>query len=73
MTVVAVIHVAAPELILAPFFVPGEHVEIAISTNLLLVAAVTQFFDCPRTSASDCCADWTRPRAASASPSSAAG
>lgn len=49
MTVVAVLYVTAPSLVLRPFFDPAvsaEHAAMTTAADLLLVAAVLQFFDC---------------------------
>ncbi|MDT3395102.1 MATE family efflux transporter [Streptomyces sp. B1866] len=49
MAVVAVAYAAAPELVLRPFFdadAASDHAAMSIATDLLLVAAVLQFFDC---------------------------
>ncbi|MET9951758.1 MATE family efflux transporter [Streptomyces sp. NPDC006339] len=46
MAVVGAVYVLAPELVLRPFLSPSEHEAISIATNLLLIAAVLQFFDC---------------------------
>jgi hypothetical protein len=46
MAVVALVYMTVPQLVLAPFFDTGDHRAIEIATQLLLVAAVLQFFDC---------------------------
>lgn len=46
MAVVGAVYVIAPEWVLRPFLSPSEHEAISIATNLLLIAAVLQFFDC---------------------------
>ncbi|MFV0128718.1 MATE family efflux transporter [Streptomyces sp. HMX112] len=46
MAVVAAGYALAPGLVLRPFLQPSEHEAIAIATELLLIAAVLQFFDC---------------------------
>lgn len=46
MAVVGAGYVLAPELVLRPFLSSSEHEAISIATNLLLIAAVLQFFDC---------------------------
>ncbi|WP_031475688.1 MATE family efflux transporter [Streptomyces bicolor] len=49
MAVVGVVYLTVPELVLRPFLDPSsaaEHTATDIATNLLLVAAVLQFFDC---------------------------
>ncbi|MFI9045498.1 MATE family efflux transporter [Streptomyces sp. NPDC053427] len=46
MAVVAVLYVAAPKLVLAPFFEGGDSEAVSIATHLLLVTMVLQFFDC---------------------------
>ncbi|WP_214414401.1 MATE family efflux transporter [Sphaerisporangium fuscum] len=43
---VAVLYVAAPRLVLAPFFGGHDEVAAGVAVRLLLVAAVLQFFDC---------------------------
>ncbi|MEV1076751.1 MATE family efflux transporter [Streptomyces sp. NPDC050211] len=45
MAVVGVLYLTIPGLVLRPFLDPSSHAE-DIATNLLLVAAVLQFFDC---------------------------
>ncbi|GAA2260408.1 putative multidrug resistance protein NorM [Streptomyces ruber] len=44
--VVGAVYVLAPGLVLRPFLDPAEHTATAVATDLLLVAAVLQFFDC---------------------------
>ncbi|GGN49187.1 hypothetical protein GCM10012285_37030 [Streptomyces kronopolitis] len=48
MAVVAVLYIAIPRLVLAPFFEGGadDNEAITIATHLLLVTMVLQFFDC---------------------------
>ncbi len=48
MAVVAVLYIAVPRLVLAPFFEggAGDSEAVAIATHLLLVTMVLQFFDC---------------------------
>ncbi|MFF9810732.1 MATE family efflux transporter [Streptomyces coeruleorubidus] len=46
MAVVGAVYVIAPKWVLRPFLSPSEHEAISIATNLLLIAAVLQFFDC---------------------------
>ncbi|MFJ8596952.1 MATE family efflux transporter [Streptomyces sp. NPDC093598] len=46
MAVVAAVYLLAPELVLRPFLSPDETQAIAIGADLLLIAAVLQFFDC---------------------------
>ncbi|MGX1762098.1 MATE family efflux transporter [Streptomyces lydicus] len=48
MAVVAVLYIAAPRLVLAPFFEggAGDREAVSIATHLLLVTMVLQFFDC---------------------------
>ncbi|MFF7258770.1 MATE family efflux transporter [Streptomyces sp. NPDC008159] len=46
MAVVGLVYVTAPGLVLAPFFDTGDAKAVDIATQLLLVAAVLQFFDC---------------------------
>lgn len=46
MTVVGTVYVLAPGLVLRPFLDPAEHTAVTVATDLLLVAAVLQFFDC---------------------------
>lgn len=46
MAVVALIYVTVPDLVLAPFFEGENKSAIDLATQLLLVAAVMQFFDC---------------------------
>ncbi|MDT0346951.1 MATE family efflux transporter [Streptomyces litchfieldiae] len=46
MTAVAAVYALAPALVLRPFLSPSEHEATAIATDLLLVAAILQFFDC---------------------------
>ncbi|MBG0851842.1 MATE family efflux transporter [Streptomyces spinoverrucosus] len=46
MAAVAVVYVTVPRLVLAPFFDTADTTTTDIATNLLLVAAVLQFFDC---------------------------
>ncbi|MBD9724260.1 MATE family efflux transporter [Streptomyces caniscabiei] len=46
MAVVGVVYVTLPGLVLAPFLDSGNSRAVEIATQLLLVAAVLQFFDC---------------------------
>jgi MATE family multidrug resistance protein len=46
MAVVGLAYLTVPQLVLAPFFESGEVRAVDIATQLLLVAAVLQFFDC---------------------------
>ncbi|MFE9764497.1 MATE family efflux transporter [Streptomyces sp. NPDC005808] len=46
MAVVGLVYVTVPHLVLAPFFDSGDDRAVDIATQLLLVAAVLQFFDC---------------------------
>ncbi|MFD7456517.1 MULTISPECIES: MATE family efflux transporter [unclassified Streptomyces] len=46
MAVVGLVYVSVPRLVLAPFFESGEAKAVDIAAQLLLVAAVLQFFDC---------------------------
>ena len=46
MAVVGVVYVTLPGLVLAPFLDSGDDRAFEIATQLLLVAAVLQFFDC---------------------------
>ncbi len=46
MAVVGLVYVTVPGLVLAPFFDSGDDRAVEIATQLLLVAAVLQFFDC---------------------------
>ncbi|MEU2545501.1 MATE family efflux transporter [Streptomyces roseolus] len=46
MTVVGAVYALAPEPVLRPFLAPSETEALAIGTDLLLIAAVLQFFDC---------------------------
>ncbi|MFJ8080091.1 MATE family efflux transporter [Streptomyces sp. NPDC096205] len=46
MAVVALVYGTVPELVLAPFFDTGNDKATDIAVQLLLVAAVLQFFDC---------------------------
>ncbi|MEV5320292.1 MATE family efflux transporter [Streptomyces sp. NPDC052687] len=46
MAVVGLVYLTVPKLVLAPFFESGEVRAVDIATQLLLVAAVLQFFDC---------------------------
>ncbi|UUU34217.1 MATE family efflux transporter [Streptomyces sp. CA-210063] len=46
MAVVGLVYVTLPGLVLAPFFDSGDDRAVEIATQLLLVAAVLQFFDC---------------------------
>ncbi|MEV8633645.1 MATE family efflux transporter [Streptosporangium sp. NPDC051023] len=46
MAVVAVIYLSVPAVVLAPFMGPGEHAARDIAADLLMVAALLQFFDC---------------------------
>lgn len=46
MAVVGLVYVTVPQLVLAPFFDSGDDRAVEIATQLLLVAAVLQFFDC---------------------------
>jgi MATE family multidrug resistance protein len=46
MAMVGTVYVLAPGAVLRPFLDPSEHTATAIATDLLLVAAVLQFFDC---------------------------
>jgi MATE family, multidrug efflux pump len=46
MAAVAAVYLLAPALVLRPFLSPSEHVATTIATDLLLIAAVLQFFDC---------------------------
>jgi MATE family multidrug resistance protein len=46
MAVVGLVYVTVPRLVLAPFFESGDAGAVDIATQLLLVAAVLQFFDC---------------------------
>ncbi|MEU0664239.1 MATE family efflux transporter [Streptomyces lavendulocolor] len=46
MAVVGAVYTIAPQWVLRPFLSPAEHEAISIATNLLLIAAVLQFFDC---------------------------
>ncbi|MFE3590472.1 MATE family efflux transporter [Streptomyces niveus] len=46
MTVVGILYVAVPRLVLAPFLDTGSDRALAIATQLLLVTAFLQFFDC---------------------------
>ncbi|MBZ4320456.1 MATE family efflux transporter [Streptomyces huiliensis] len=45
-TVVGAVYVLAPDLVLRPFLAPDETQARAIATDLLLIAAVLQLFDC---------------------------
>ncbi|MEV8422051.1 MATE family efflux transporter [Streptomyces niveus] len=46
MTVVGILYVSVPRLVLAPFLDTGSDRALAIATQLLLVTAFLQFFDC---------------------------
>ncbi|TVL90307.1 MATE family efflux transporter [Streptomyces sp. SAJ15] len=46
MAVVGTVYVLTPELVLRPFLSSSEHEAISIGADLLLIAAVLQFFDC---------------------------
>ncbi|CAL9586797.1 MATE family efflux transporter [Streptomyces sp. enrichment culture] len=46
MAVVALVYAVVPKLVLAPFFDTGDAKATDIAVQLLLVAAVMQFFDC---------------------------
>ncbi|MFD4697368.1 MATE family efflux transporter [Streptomyces niveus] len=46
MTVVGILYVTVPRLVLAPFLDTGSDRALAIATQLLLVTAFLQFFDC---------------------------
>ncbi|TFE48596.1 MATE family efflux transporter [Streptomyces sp. ICN441] len=46
MAVVGAVYLLAPESVLRPFLSPDETQALAIGTELLLIAAVVQFFDC---------------------------
>ncbi|MCX5063598.1 MATE family efflux transporter [Streptomyces sp. NBC_00452] len=46
MTIVAVVYTTVPHLVLAPFFDTGDRTATDLAAQLLLVAAVLQFFDC---------------------------
>ncbi|MEU3290254.1 MATE family efflux transporter [Streptomyces longwoodensis] len=46
MALVGAVYLLLPELVLRPFLSPDEIQAIAIATDLLLIAAVLQFFDC---------------------------
>jgi MATE family multidrug resistance protein len=46
MAVVAVVYVVLPGVVLAPFFEGESRASTDIATNLLLIAALLQFFDC---------------------------
>ncbi|MER6154208.1 MATE family efflux transporter [Streptomyces sp. NPDC001868] len=46
MAVVAVVYVVLPGAVLAPFFEGENRASVDIATNLLLIAALLQFFDC---------------------------
>ncbi|MEH0638348.1 MATE family efflux transporter [Streptomyces bottropensis] len=46
MAVVALLYVALPGLVLAPFFEGESRTATDLATSLLLIAAVMQFFDC---------------------------
>ena len=46
MALVAIGYSAAPGLVLAPFLGPGDRAALDIAAQILLVAAVLQFFDC---------------------------
>ncbi|MFD4115166.1 MATE family efflux transporter [Streptomyces niveus] len=46
MTIVGILYVAVPRLVLAPFLDTGSDRALAIATQLLLVTAFLQFFDC---------------------------
>ncbi|MGC0329003.1 MATE family multidrug resistance protein [Streptomyces sp. SAI-170] len=46
MAVVALVYASVPQLVLAPFFDTGDDKATDIAVQLLLVAAVMQFFDC---------------------------
>lgn len=46
MTIVGAGYLTLPGLVLAPFLHPGSGPAITIATQLLVVAAVLQFFDC---------------------------
>ncbi|MDT0567173.1 MATE family efflux transporter [Streptomyces sp. DSM 3412] len=46
MALVGLVYVSVPGLVLAPFFDSGDDRAVEIATQLLLVAAVLQFFDC---------------------------
>ncbi|KND43000.1 MATE family efflux transporter [Streptomyces stelliscabiei] len=46
MAVVALLYVAVPGLVLAPFFEGESRTATDLATSLLLIAAVMQFFDC---------------------------
>jgi MATE family multidrug resistance protein len=46
MAVVALVYASVPRLVLAPFFDTGDRAATDLATQLLLVAAVLQFFDC---------------------------
>ncbi|MFF9472369.1 MATE family efflux transporter [Streptomyces roseolus] len=46
MAVVGTVYLLLPELVLRPFLAPDETQALAIATDLLLIAAVLQFFDC---------------------------
>ncbi|MFF4602870.1 MATE family efflux transporter [Streptomyces sp. NPDC001339] len=46
MAAVTAVYVLTPQLVLRPFLSPSEHQAISLATDLLLIAAVLQFFDC---------------------------
>ncbi|MGW0121539.1 MATE family efflux transporter [Streptomyces sp. NPDC003327] len=46
MAVVGAVYVLVPDLVLRPFLDPSETQALAIGADLLLIAAVLQFFDC---------------------------
>ncbi|WP_406201215.1 MATE family efflux transporter [Streptomyces europaeiscabiei] len=46
MAVVAIVYVVLPGAVLAPFFEGDSRAATDLATNLLLIAAVMQFFDC---------------------------
>ncbi|MGA5348702.1 MATE family efflux transporter [Streptomyces griseoincarnatus] len=46
MAIVGAVYLLAPELVLRPFLSPDETQALAIGADLLLIAAVLQFFDC---------------------------
>ncbi|MFF8805609.1 MATE family efflux transporter [Streptomyces omiyaensis] len=46
MAVVGAVYLLVPELVLRPFLSPDETQALAIGADLLLIAAVLQFFDC---------------------------
>jgi MATE family multidrug resistance protein len=46
MVIVAVVYLAAPGIVLRPFLDPADSTTLGIATDLLLIAALLQFFDC---------------------------